>query len=208
MVLGHRRYDASDGKQVMVGWGSNASGVPTFQGKGVYPMASAHEQLSLVKGTLGQAKGAHVVSGPPGRSYPTPRLDIRPDIPREVIQLHGMAGMHAKDAHSRQSVALMVFDEGMLGHDSEWHRLNMAKPRSGVKSNALSSRGNQERLGGPKIRKHCFFFNTPRGCRNGIHCNFLHEVAPEKIPSDKVHHDADQKAPQPDKGDTFDAEAK
>ncbi|KAI5081981.1 hypothetical protein GOP47_0001724 [Adiantum capillus-veneris] len=30
-----------------------------------------------------------------------------------------------------------------------------------------------------KIRKPCLFFNTPKGCRNGIHCNFLHE--PPKV---------------------------
>lgn len=209
IMQGRQRYDLSDGMQVPQGWGSNSSGLPISQGRG-YPMAGAHEQLSAMKGMLGQARGAYMGSTPPVRTYPIPR----PDISRELIQQHGMAGMITNEALLRQSAAPMAFDEGMLGHDSEWYRLSMVQPWLGMNSNALPSaalsRSNlvsQDRLGGPKIRKQCFFFNTPRGCRNGIHCNFLHEGAPEKIPSEKMQHDAGQEM-QPNRGDTSDAEAK
>ncbi|MCO5612268.1 hypothetical protein L7F22_066533 [Adiantum nelumboides] len=38
--------------------------------------------------------------------------------------------------------------------------------------------GTRERIpaASAKIRKPCLFFNTPKGCRNGIHCKFVHEL--------------------------------
>eukprot|EP00249_Psilotum_nudum_P022489 c28535_g1_i2 orf=1061-2644(+) len=45
-----------------------------------------------------------------------------------------------------------------------------------------------DRLGAPNIEgrirpwKQCIYFNTPRGCRNGPNCNFLHEASAEKRP--------------------------
>eukprot|EP00250_Pteridium_aquilinum_P008467 c17971_g1_i1 orf=781-2496(-) len=208
IMQGRQRYDSSEGMQgnsVVPGWGSNSSGLATSQGRG-YPMVGAHEML-------GQARGAYGSIGPPGRSYPpVPRQDIS----RELIQQHGMAGMISNEAQSRQSAAPMAFDEVMVGHELDRYRLSAVPGSKGqpwiasALPSAAIARSNlapQDRLGGAKIRKQCFFFNTPRGCRNGVYCNFLHEAGPEKALPERMHHDAAQEF-KLSRGDTPDAEAK
>ncbi|KAI5059880.1 hypothetical protein GOP47_0024300 [Adiantum capillus-veneris] len=152
-----------------------------------YLMPGAHDML------VGQARGAYANNiGPPGRQYPILHQDSR-----ELAQQLGMPGMIMNDAQMRPSAPPVPFDEGMLGHDSE--RYWLGRPWLGTNSSALPlvgvARNNvapQDRPSATKIRKQCFFFNTPRGCRNGIYCNFAHDSAPEKQVGERVPNDVGQ----------------
>ncbi|MCO5553170.1 hypothetical protein L7F22_006691 [Adiantum nelumboides] len=183
-VQSRQRYDGSEGVASAQSWVSNASGLPTSHGRG-YLMPGVHDIM------VDQARGAYANIGPPGRQYPTLHQDSR-----EFIQ-HGMPGMIIGDAQIRQSAPLVPFDEVMLSRDSERYRVG--QPWLGFKSSALSSAGMtrsnvapQDRPGATKVKKQCFFFNTPRGCRNGIYCNFSHETAPEKQVGERTPNDVGQ----------------
>lgn len=162
-------------------------------GAGVVPpgrpftASGPHEQANGVKGTLGQVKGAIGTAGPQNRSFPPGQ-----DFLKELIQQHGtVRGFNEAQLRHGTSVAL---DDVKPGHDIERHRASglgsRGQPWTGNNQNnvsALSSRSDvtfYDRLGNemtrPRIRKPCLYFNTPRGCRNGANCNFLHDPAPEK----------------------------
>lgn len=49
------------------------------------------------------------------------------------------------------------------------------------------SLGVRDKPPGAKIKRHCFFFNTPKGCRNGIYCNFLHDSPQVEARSEKTN---------------------
>ena len=171
-------------------WGLNATNaLGNSQARGGFPMAG---EVNIVSGMPGKA---YVNSS---HSYSLPRLDIS----RELSQSHAMAGILTNEAPFKPNLMPMVPFEGKtLEHDS---RMNASpgpmggKPWAGSSSVLLScpptaTASSQDRAAaGPKVKKQCYFFNTPKGCRNGVYCNFLHEtVVPEKPHLERTNSDRD-----------------
>ncbi|KAH7445221.1 hypothetical protein KP509_02G113100 [Ceratopteris richardii] len=155
-------------------------GLPMSQGRGFMP---GPNDMS------GQPRGAYVNAGQPARPPPLLCQDSR-GIPQNA-----MPSIITNDAQVRQSATTSTFDD-MFGHDVEqyrtgrpWLKVNMSAPPShGLGKMNIAP---HERPG-MKTKRPCFFFNTPKGCRNGIYCNFSHDPTPEREAGERLTNDGGQ----------------
>lgn len=95
---------------------------------------------------------------PPGMGYPTGGQQ-----PLPVVHFrHGQVGAHGDMGRGAPGMPPGGFDGGR---------------GSGSRGNASSQRGGSggRRVNKPKNRVKCLFFNTPKGCRSGDACEYIHE---------------------------------
>lgn len=95
---------------------------------------------------------------PPGMGYPTGGQQ-----PLPVVHFrHGQVGAHGDMGRGAPGMPPGGFDGGR---------------GSGSRGNAPSQRGGAggRRVNKPKNRVKCLFFNTPKGCRSGDACEYIHE---------------------------------
>lgn len=95
---------------------------------------------------------------PPGMGYPTGGQQ-----PLPVVHFrHGQVGVHGEMGRGAPGIPPGGFDGGR---------------GSGSRGNAPSQRGGGggRRVNKPKNRVKCLFFNTPKGCRSGDACEYIHE---------------------------------
>lgn len=181
------------------GWDVTGGTGVVSQGRN-FNAAGNNEQSNGLKGLTGQGKGTFGAPGPgsQGRFFPP-----RQDHFKELIQQHGTV-RNINENHIRHSPTVAL-EEVKLGYDVERQRPaglgTRGQPWTGnnLNTSSVSSRSDfsmHDRLGGeivrPKIRKACLYFNSPRGCRNGLSCNFLHDAAPEKTFAERTRSDISQ----------------
>ena len=100
-------------------------------------------------------------------NFPTTTVNYTPPLPITGSQL----------ARDKSYFQMLIQQHGGDGYDEmgarngpfERNQGHVYKGLGG--SNAVVEQGNPK----AKIPKICAFFNSPRGCRNGVHCLFIHD---------------------------------
>ncbi|KAL7117446.1 hypothetical protein ACP275_03G072100 [Erythranthe tilingii] len=104
---------------------------------------------------------------PPSRVGPIPPNQRPPSGISDLISAAPPPPPAAKDISYYKSL--------IQQHGGE-RRENMQQFGQQIQNNQEASNMMKQRDSKPKVMKPCMYFNSPRGCRNGANCTYLHEM--------------------------------
>ncbi|KAL9172753.1 hypothetical protein ABFS82_03G068300 [Erythranthe guttata] len=104
---------------------------------------------------------------PPSRVGPIPPNQRPPSGISDLISAAPSPPPAAKDISYYKSL--------IQQHGGE-RRENMQQFGQQIQNNQEASNMMKQRDSKPKVMKPCMYFNSPRGCRNGANCTYLHEM--------------------------------